>query len=75
MAGMQVRRGRDVWRVRGGDGGWSRTIWRGAKTAASAALRWYIAAMVAEIAMGAVHVWVLFNFLKVLQRLSLAVGN
>jgi hypothetical protein len=47
----------------------------GAKAAVSGARGWYFAAMVAEFAMGGVHIWVLFNFLKVLQGLSFALGN
>ena len=47
----------------------------GAKSAASSARNWHLFAMAAETAMVGVHVWVLFNIVKVLSGISAALGN
>jgi len=47
----------------------------GAKSAAAAARNWHLFAMAAETAMVGVHVWVLFNIVKVLSGISAALGH
>lgn len=47
----------------------------GARSAVSAARGWFIVAWVAEIAMGGVHIWVLFNIIKVLTGIQAVLGG